>query len=81
MKKIILVLLKTYRDLISPLLVLILGNSCRFTPTCSQYTLEAVEKYGVMKGIYFGIKRIICCNPFNNGGHDPLVKTPLMRVS
>jgi uncharacterized protein len=45
---------------------------CRFTPTCSQYTYQAVQKYGVLKGICLGLQRIIRCHPWNPGGWDPL---------
>ena len=45
---------------------------CRFTPTCSEYTFQAVEKYGVVKGLFLGLKRIIRCHPFSKGGYDPL---------
>jgi len=45
---------------------------CRYYPSCSQYTYQAVEKYGVIKGVWLGLKRIIRCNPWNQGGHDPL---------
>lgn len=45
---------------------------CRFYPTCSEYTLEALEKYGVLKGGFMAIKRILRCNPFNKGGYDPV---------
>jgi len=45
---------------------------CRFTPTCSQYTYQAVEKYGVLKGLFLGLKRITRCHPFSKGGYDPL---------
>lgn len=45
---------------------------CRFTPTCSQYTEDAILKYGLMKGSWMGAKRIARCNPFHPGGHDPV---------
>ena len=45
---------------------------CKFYPTCSEYTKQAIEKYGVVKGIALGIKRILRCNPFSKGGYDPL---------
>lgn len=47
-------------------------TACRFSPTCSQYTYEAVEKYGAGKGIFLGLKRIIRCHPWNKGGYDPV---------
>lgn len=68
MKKIIIRSIKFYRKYISPLK----GPTCRFYPTCSQYTLEAVEKYGALKGSLMGIKRILRCHPFNKGGYDPV---------
>ncbi|MEO7454240.1 MAG: membrane protein insertion efficiency factor YidD [Fimbriimonadales bacterium] len=46
--------------------------SCRFTPSCSNYTLQAIQKYGLLKGSWMGAKRILRCNPFNPGGHDPV---------
>lgn len=45
---------------------------CKFYPTCSEYTKQAIEKYGAFKGSYLGIKRILRCNPFSKGGYDPL---------
>lgn len=45
---------------------------CKFYPTCSQYALEAIQKYGVLKGGIMSIKRILRCNPFNKGGYDPV---------
>lgn len=68
MKKLILILIKFYQKFISP----IFPPSCRYTPTCSQYTLEAVEKYGPIKGLFLGFKRILRCNPFFPGGEDPV---------
>lgn len=54
--------------MISPLL----GANCRFTPTCSTYSIQAIEKYGAIKGLFLSIKRIIKCHPFHPGGYDPL---------
>lgn len=45
---------------------------CRFSPTCSQYTYDAVKKYGTLKGSWLGFRRILKCNPWNEGGHDPV---------
>jgi hypothetical protein len=45
---------------------------CRYRPTCSNYTYQAVDKYGVLKGLFLGLKRIIRCHPFTHGGYDPL---------
>ena len=57
-----------YRKFISPLK----GPTCRFYPTCSQYSLEAFKKYGLIKGIFLTIKRILKCHMFHPGGYDPL---------
>lgn len=67
-KKFFLLLLKFYKKFISPLL----GTHCRFYPTCSVYMGEAIEKYGVLKGMALGIKRLLKCHPFHPGGHDPV---------
>ena len=61
-------LIKTYQYLISPLL----GPSCRFHPTCSCYAIEAISEYGVLKGGYLSVRRIIKCHPLHEGGHDPV---------
>ncbi|WP_107669582.1 membrane protein insertion efficiency factor YidD [Cyanothece sp. BG0011] len=68
MKKILILLIKGYRTLISPLF----PPSCRFRPTCSQYTLEAIEKFGALRGSWLGLKRILRCHPFHPGGYDPV---------
>lgn len=48
------------------------GIHCKYYPSCSEYTKQAIEKYGTLKGIWLGLKRIIKCNPFSKGGYDPL---------
>lgn len=60
--------IRFYQQAISPLF----PPSCRFTPTCSQYTLLAVQKYGFIKGSWLGARRIARCHPFHPGGHDPV---------
>ncbi|MEX0968301.1 MAG: membrane protein insertion efficiency factor YidD [Bacteroidia bacterium] len=61
-------LIRFYQAGISPYL----PNSCRYTPTCSQYSLEAIKKYGPLKGIYIAIKRIGRCHPWGGSGYDPV---------
>ena len=68
MKKIILYFIKFYKKYIS----IFLRKNCRFYPTCSSYALEAIEKYGTIKGTSLTIKRILKCHPFNIGGYDPV---------
>jgi len=68
MQKILILLLRGYKTFISPLL----GPHCRFYPTCSEYTLIAIEKHGVMRGLWLGIKRIFRCHPWHEGGLDPV---------
>ena len=73
MKKILLFLLKIYKKYISPMFKAI-GVECKYYPTCSEYTRQAIEEYGAIKGSVLGIIRIIKCNPFSKGGYDPLKK-------
>ena len=61
-------LIRAYRRYISPLL----PDSCIYSPTCSEYMLEAIEKYGAARGFWLGFKRILRCNPFHRGGYDPV---------
>jgi putative membrane protein insertion efficiency factor len=68
MKTLALWLLRFYQRFISPHL----PPSCRFTPTCSQYTYKAIERYGFIKGSWLGLKRLARCHPFNPGGYDPV---------
>ncbi|MEM9187223.1 MAG: membrane protein insertion efficiency factor YidD [Planctomycetota bacterium] len=64
---VLIVVVRAYQLLISPLL----GPRCRFTPTCSEYFLLAVRKYGPLAGAWRGVRRIARCHPFHPGGHDP----------
>ncbi|ACQ53496.1 membrane protein insertion efficiency factor YidD [Clostridium botulinum] len=68
MKNLLICIIKMYRKYISSLK----RPSCRFYPTCSQYSIEAIEKYGALKGTLISIKRILKCHPFNEGGYDPV---------
>jgi len=61
-------LVKIYKFVISP----ILPNACRYTPTCSLYAIEALQKHGPLKGTYLAFKRIISCNPWGGHGYDPV---------
>ena len=62
------VLIRVYQYFISP----ILGPKCRYTPTCSNYSLEAFKKYGPVKGVWLTVKRISRCHPWGGSGHDPV---------
>lgn len=68
MKTLLIVLIIGYRRFISPLF----PPSCRFQPTCSQYALEAIERFGLGRGSWLAFKRILRCNPFHSCGYDPV---------
>ena len=68
MKKIFLLLIRFYQLVISPLT----PPCCRYTPTCSQYAMEAIERYGLCRGGLMGLRRILRCHPFCQGGYDPV---------
>lgn len=67
-KRVVLRALRFYQRFISPAF----PPSCRFTPSCSEYTYQAVEKYGVLRGVWLGGARLLRCHPFNPGGYDPV---------
>jgi len=67
-KSLVLKLIHFYQHVVSPAL----GNNCIYTPTCSHYTYEAIDRYGVVKGGWLGVKRISRCHPWHEGGYDPV---------
>ena len=67
-KRLVLTLIHGYQRLISPLL----PDACIYIPTCSQYAIEAIEKYGVVRGCWLAVRRILRCNPLHAGGYDPV---------
>ncbi len=68
MKTILLWIIRGYQLIVSPYL----GQSCRFTPTCSEYSLEAIQEYGTLKGGWMALRRIGRCHPWHDGGYDPV---------
>jgi len=68
MQRPIVMLLRAYKRFVSP----ILPSACRFYPTCSEYMMDAIAKYGAARGVWMGIKRIGRCHPFHAGGYDPV---------
>jgi uncharacterized protein len=68
MTKLVLLLLRGYKKFLSPLL----PQACRFEPTCSVYMCQAIEKRGLLKGLYLGLRRLLRCHPFSSGGYDPV---------
>ncbi|HHU72940.1 MAG TPA: membrane protein insertion efficiency factor YidD [Clostridiales bacterium] len=69
MKIVLIGIVKIYRKFISPLKR---TSSCIYTPTCSLYAIEALEKHGALKGTYLAVRRILRCHPFHKGGYDPV---------
>ncbi len=68
MKALLIAIVKLYKYLISP----VLPGSCRFVPSCSEYMIEALKKYGALKGTYLSVKRVARCHPLHPGGFDPV---------
>lgn len=77
MKKLIIKVIRFYQKKISPLS----GPQCRYYPTCSQYALEAVERFGVIKGSFLSVLRLLRCNPLFPGGYDPVPEKKRKKVS
>jgi putative membrane protein insertion efficiency factor len=69
LRKLVVYIIKIYQRWISPLKIV---PSCRFYPTCSQYAVDAVSKYGVLKGGFMALRRLLKCHPFHPGGYDPV---------
>jgi len=68
MGKLLQALIRAYQLLLSPWF----GGNCRFTPSCSQYAAEAIDKYGALRGCWLALRRIVRCQPFCHGGYDPV---------
>ncbi len=68
MKRLLMLIIRGYALLISPFL----GNNCRYYPSCSAYTQEAIERFGSLRGLWMGAKRVSRCHPFHEGGYDPV---------
>ena len=68
MQRVLITLLRGYKRFVSPLL----PSACRYSPTCSEYMMQAVAKYGVARGVWMGLKRLARCHPFHQGGFDPV---------
>jgi putative membrane protein insertion efficiency factor len=66
--QLLLTILRTYKRWISPML----PSACRFHPTCSEYTMDAVQKHGALRGMWMGVRRLLRCHPFHEGGFDPV---------
>lgn len=84
MKKIVLRFIRLYQKYFSfdtglLKMFFLTDKSCRFTPSCSEYTYQAISKYGIIAGGWKGFKRILKCNPWNKGGNDPLKENDLLK--
>lgn len=73
MQKILIAPIRIYQYLLSPWF----GRQCRFTPSCSHYTIEAIERHGAMKGLQLSFKRLMRCHPWHVGGYDPVPETTI----
>ncbi|MCL5272303.1 MAG: membrane protein insertion efficiency factor YidD [Gammaproteobacteria bacterium] len=77
LKTCLIFLIRCYQYTISAFL----GNCCRFQPSCSAYTIQAIQHFGCIRGFYLALKRILCCHPWHPGGIDPLPKTHTIKTA
>jgi putative membrane protein insertion efficiency factor len=77
MRRIIILIIRGYQYLISPFL----APSCRYTPTCSNYAIEAVQRFGFLRGLILSVRRIFSCHPWHHGGYDPVPTTFTFKKS
>jgi putative membrane protein insertion efficiency factor len=75
--RLIVALINAYRRWVSPML----GQRCRFAPSCSAYTVEAIQTYGAVRGLWLGARRLLRCQPFSSGGYDPVPSTAARGAS
>ena len=68
MRRVVLLLIRAYKLCLSP----VLPQACRFTPTCSEYAYEAVQRHGTMRGTWLAVRRLVKCAPWHPGGYDPV---------
>lgn len=74
MKHVLVFIIRFYQRFISPITVLVFGHACRYSPTCSEYSIQSIKRYGVIKGISLSIRRLLSCNPFSKKAYfDPAV--------
>ena len=72
LSKFIVLIIRLYQRCFSPALGFFTANRCRYVPSCSDYGIQAIEKFGFFKGVWLSLKRIIRCNPWGGSGHDPV---------
>jgi putative membrane protein insertion efficiency factor len=74
MKKVAIFLIKVYKTALSPVLTSLFGRGCKYSPTCSEYAMEAIKRHGMVLGGKLATKRFVSCHPFSKGGYNPVPK-------